>query len=42
LKEYADFEDLGRKGIKIVKVKKNGEYVKKKSYGYEAIANNFL
>lgn len=42
LKEYADFEDLGRKGIRIVKVKKNGEYVKKKSYGYEAIANNFL
>ena len=42
LKEYAEFEDLGRKGIKIIKVKKNGEYVKKKSYGYEAIANNFL
>ena len=41
MKEYADFEDLGRKGINILSIKKK-EYVKKKSYGYETIANNFL
>ena len=41
LKEYAEFEDLGRKGIKITSIKKK-EYVKKKSYGYEAIESNFI